>query len=137
MIHWESDDGCVHRLGKIDAKGRDKSRLVANVVLPRVIREIISAYETSLLYLRKNFNKINRYSLQHVVPVDIGEVQRVVWDAGNHFFRPFPDADFQHRLDTARSQYSIPKLNSRSGGAMRLWNCGASMLIVIGPSCFL
>src|SRR4030095_13923974 len=60
-------------------------------MLPRGIYKVISAYETTLIDLRKNVNEINCYSPQRMVSIDIGKIKRVVWDGGNNFFRSPPE----------------------------------------------
>ena len=56
LIKWQSNDWYINCLSKIDAKWTDQSRFVSNIVLSLGIREIISTYVTTLMYLRKNVN---------------------------------------------------------------------------------
>jgi hypothetical protein len=80
--------------------------LVLHTVLRWAFNEIISPYETTLIYFRKNFNEINCYTPQRMVTINVREIKGVVWDGANNFFRSPPEHNsfcsgelcFRHRL---------------------------------------
>ena len=93
LIKWQCNNWQIHCLGEIDTKWTDKSRLVSSVMVPWGIRKIISAYETTLIDLRKDSNQIDCYPSQRMVSIDICKIKRVIWDGANNLLRSTPEND--------------------------------------------